>query len=67
MNKFQVGNVVKLKSGGPNDTMTVREQFKPDLTDENYEEHQHYVWCDWYEGDTLKRDTFHEDELILVD
>ena len=46
--KFEVGDTVQLKSGGP--TMTV------EVVGERYGEET--VWCTWFVGTKLQRDTF---------
>jgi uncharacterized protein YodC (DUF2158 family) len=51
--RFQRGDVVRLRSGGPQ--MTVREEKKG------------AVICDWSEGDTTRRDSFYVEQLTPVD
>ena len=46
---FDVGDIVKLKSGSPN--MTV-EEVGLDAS------HILRVWCSWYDGKEIKRDNF---------
>jgi uncharacterized protein YodC (DUF2158 family) len=47
--RFQRGDIVRLKSGGPQ--MTVREEKKGALV------------CDWFEGDKLRRESFFAEQL----
>ena len=47
--RFQRGDIVRLKSGGPQ--MTVREEKKGALV------------CDWFEGDKLRREAFYAEQL----
>lgn len=53
--KFSVGDIVKLKSGGPE--MTV--QTTPDTHNKNYR-------CQWFAGKKLEAGPFPEDSLELV-
>lgn len=52
---FSVGDIVKLKSGGPE--MTVKEV--PDISDKFYE-------CQWFAGKKLERGKFRGDSLEPV-
>jgi uncharacterized protein YodC (DUF2158 family) len=47
--RFYRGDIVRLKSGGPQ--MTVREEKKGALV------------CDWFEGDKLRRESFFAEQL----
>ena len=51
--RFQRGDVVRLRSGGPE--MTVREEKKGSVV------------CDWSENETTRRDSFYAEQLISVD
>lgn len=53
--QFKVGEVVKLKSGGPD--MTVRSP--PDL-------HRDYYVCQWFAGKKLEQGNFPQDALEAV-
>jgi len=60
MAKFRVGDVVRLKSGGPK--MTI-EDIKPDRLDWFYRT-KDFITCIWYDRDgTLRRETF-EDKVL---
>jgi uncharacterized protein YodC (DUF2158 family) len=54
-NKFAVGDIVKLKSGGPD--MTVR--IVPDATGKTYT-------CQWFAGKKLEQGSFPGDSLEPV-
>lgn len=54
--EFAVGDIVRLKSGGP--VMTV--QSLPDLPGRQYR-------CQWFAGKKLESGTFPPDSLELVD
>lgn len=60
MTKFKTGDVVRLKSGGPD--MTVRS-----YSDDIVEEHKQVVECQWFNGKKAEIGGFHEDMLILGD
>ena len=51
-NQFKVGDVVKLKSGGPN--MTVRSA--PEMPGQVYQ-------CQWFAGKKLEQGAFREESL----
>ena len=53
--KFAIGDIVKLKSGGPE--MTV--QSLPDAPSRNYR-------CQWFAGKKLESGSFPQDSLELV-
>jgi len=53
--KFAVGDIVKLKSGGPD--MTVRSKPEPPAT---------YYDCQWFAGKKLEAGRFPADSLELV-
>lgn len=53
--KFAVGNIVRLKSGGPD--MTVRTMPDPSAT---------YYDCQWFAGKKLEAGRFPADSLELV-
>ena len=68
--EFKVGDVVQLKSGGPTSVMTVHAPYKVQdrALVENWEEiESKYIYCDWYDGNTLHREYFDKDELIKVE
>jgi len=54
-NSYKIGQVVKLKSGGPE--MTVRGYF----------DHQSGYQCQWFAGKKLEQGYFPEDSLELVE
>lgn len=53
--KFEIGDVVKLASDGPD--MTIWSQ--PSAPTGNY-------YCQWFAGKKLEQGTFREEQLILV-
>lgn len=53
MIKFELGDLVILRSGGP--VMTI-----------SYETTDEYIQCDWFNDRELKHDAFHPNELIKV-
>ena len=55
-NKYKIGDIVKLKSGGPE--MTV--QILPDNRHSNYR-------CQWFAGKKLESGIFQEDSLEAVE
>lgn len=55
MEKFKIGDVVKLKSGGPN--MTV--------TDTDLDPGESY-WCQWFAGSKEQKAHFPADALLPV-
>jgi uncharacterized protein YodC (DUF2158 family) len=52
--KFKVGQVVQLRSGGPDMTVSDR-----DIMDEDH------VWCQWFGGRKLEQGRFPIDSLIV--
>lgn len=55
-NRFAVGDIVKLKSGGPD--MTIR--VSPDTAGKSYV-------CQWFAGKKLEQGNFPEDSLTQVE
>jgi uncharacterized protein YodC (DUF2158 family) len=55
MEKFQIGELVKLKSGGP--VMTVNDVDVVDIS---------IVYCKWFSGSKNLKDSFHVDSLEKV-
>jgi len=53
-NKFSEGDIVKLKSGGPN--MSVRE----------VKDSGKLIFCQWFAGSNLKHGQFNEETLEIV-
>jgi uncharacterized protein YodC (DUF2158 family) len=53
--KFQVGNIVKLKSGGPDMTVQVV-----------YDDAKVTYRCQWFAGKKLESGSFPEDSLEIV-
>lgn len=73
MSKFYEGQVVRLKSGSTEMTVqgycknllyTLEHTLKKIKTKEP--EFSDYVICTWFEGESPKRENFHEDSLELV-
>lgn len=62
MSKFEKGNIVKLKSGGPN--MTV-EGFKWDPFSGEYKTES--VQCTWFKNDERVSEYFNENALEKVE
>lgn len=56
MHKFQVGDVVTLKTGGP--AMTIRDTPHDART---------AIICQWFEGDELKNWAFPKEMLVKVE
>lgn len=61
---FKVGDIVRLKSGGPKMTVTLEHKIVPthnsDLLDT--------VWCMYFDkNDRSRAKSFHPDTLVLVD
>lgn len=58
--KFKPGDIVRLKSGGPDMTI-VKSEF-------NVEElHNGYFYTTWFAGKKQERSSFHEDTIVLVE
>ena len=63
--KFKTGDIVQLKSGGPE--MTVKEYkrvTKPDLTGAVSDNE---LICEWFDKNELKTGYFHQDSLENID
>ncbi|MDG2962993.1 YodC family protein [Exercitatus varius] len=56
---FEIGQIVKLKSGGPD--MTIQEALI-----NGYDEFKGNYRCQWFAGKKLESGTFPEDSLELV-
>ncbi len=55
--KFSVGDVVRLKSGGPNMTIIETEKIS-----------EQYVTCQWFDGDNKpQKENFRKEALILAE
>lgn len=62
---FKIGDVVTLKSGGENMTISgLRKEVNTKTL--SIDLYYGYVFCDWFEGKMMKRDKFHQDMLKLV-
>ena len=66
---FNKGDVVKLKSGGPE---MIVEGYKQTmdmsfLTKKTYQKNTTKVTCRWFNGDELKRADFENTELDLIE
>jgi uncharacterized protein YodC (DUF2158 family) len=57
-NSYNVGDIVKLKSGGPN--MTIK------TVHVSYEEFQGTYQCQWFAGKKLDTGAFPEESLVAV-
>lgn len=57
-NEFKAGDVVELKSGGPE--MTVSQTGKQQMTG------KFLVWCDWFDGSKKMSDSFPPESLKLA-
>lgn len=55
MAEFKQGDVVQLKSGGPDMTCTGEKSENGD------------VWCQWFAGEKVNKDCFPPDSLKLVE
>lgn len=60
---FAIGEIVKLRSGGPR--MTVEEVFPPDAGDILDGKHSHSYRCQWFAGSKLQDGVFTEEGLEL--
>ncbi|MBN6078619.1 YodC family protein [Aggregatibacter actinomycetemcomitans] len=60
-NKFEIGQIVRLKSGGPD--MTIQSLIKDFSTKEFLGEYK----CQWFAGKKLENGVFPEQSLELVD
>jgi|26BtaG_2_1085354.scaffolds.fasta_scaffold01578_6 uncharacterized protein YodC (DUF2158 family) len=58
-NEFEAGNIVKLKSGGPE--MTVQEEVATVSGARSGK-----YWCQWFAGKKLERGNFPADSIELV-
>lgn len=59
--KFKVGDVVRLKSGGPE--MTIEEIDYTIPSKGSGSTFTGYVYCKWFIGNELKNGRFHQDSL----
>ncbi|GAB3767228.1 YodC family protein [Spirosoma pomorum] len=65
MSKFNLGDLVQLKSGGP--AMTIG-SCKTDFVEQGSLEKVGQIWtCQWFDGNTLSKGDFHEDTIQSVD
>lgn len=51
--KFQVGDVVQLKSGGPN------------MTFERFDKHTGSVFCKWFDKDEIHQSNYFNQECLI--
>lgn len=56
MRKFKTGDIVSLKSGGPD--MTVQNYHSEDVNDKR-------LTCMWFDNSEMRASTFLEDQLVL--
>lgn len=63
--KFSVGNVVKLKSGGPDMTITIV-MNKTDPTSATQRSFKGSYICEWFLGNTDNKKEFPEDALEFI-
>ncbi|MDB5282111.1 MAG: hypothetical protein JWO06_1186 [Bacteroidota bacterium] len=63
--RFKVGDKVKLQSGG--ELMTVANlRMEINIQTVEADLFYGYVFCNWFEGDKLRIERFHQDMLELV-
>lgn len=58
--KFKPGDIVRLKSGGPDMTIV-----KPLIS--IGESHNGYYYTTWFAGKKQEKSNFHEDTIVLVE
>lgn len=64
--KFKIGDVVKLASGGPDAKMTIAGYCCDAPMIGEDEQFHGLVLCHWFVGNSIHKENFHEDELVLV-
>nr|DAR03073.1 MAG TPA: putative small protein [Inoviridae sp.] len=65
-NLFNVGDIVKLKSGGPDMTVQAVEKSSTGLTIDAPREFNGYYTCQWFAGKKLEKGRFPEESLESV-
>lgn len=65
-NKYNVGDVVQLKSGGPKMTISSVPRGVKDPTDP-YDKGQKDYYCEWFKGGTHTGGYFKEELLISIE
>lgn len=65
-NQFNVGDIVKLKSGGPDMTVQDLEKSSIGFTIEAPREFNGYYSCQWFAGKKLESGVFPEESLELI-
>lgn len=61
MTEYKAGDIVQLRSGGPQ--MTVAHVIEPDVILLDNDKLPSYA-CTWFKGEDLRRDTFKPHELV---
>ncbi len=68
VNKFKIGDVVKLKSGSPNMTIKRYMQNTAEQIIKRAEPSDStMVECEWFEENKLKKGRFEQDLLVIVE
>ncbi len=61
MTDYKQGDIVQLRSGGPQ--MTVADVLEPEVILSDNDKLPSYA-CTWFRGEDLRRDTFKSHELV---
>lgn len=63
---FKIGDVVKLKSGGPEMTISILVNEREPHNLASIPHFRGTYECKWFEGDSLKSGNFFQDTLLLA-